>query len=376
MDLDSAPLRPEVSPLAARIADLLAERIQAGGFAHRPVFPSERALAAEFRVSRTSVREALRLLETRGLIVRTAHCRPVVRASSPPARPRPTGRQTIGTWIWPGPTDTGMAALMRGIYRALDASAYRLVVGSPDWVSWSQVIASETEFLEHLVTDTDVVGALICHVGGEYTLPSLRKLHAARLPMVFLDRLPPALPVHFVGVDNRHAAEGVVRHLLERGHRRIAHLTNTDVASTVGDRMSGYRRALERAGIAFDSALVAVAKESSQAEVPGIYAAILERWQALDRPPTAVFAVNDQCAHRLCTVARARGIRIPQDLAVAGFDGLEHWQGVRPVLTSAVQPFDRMGECAVELLLQAIAEPDRPVQHLLLEAPLSLHESA
>jgi DNA-binding LacI/PurR family transcriptional regulator len=86
--------------------------------------------------------------------------------------------------------------------------------------------------------------------------------------------------------------------------------------------------------------------------------------------------VHDVLALRLIDALRAKGVRVPEDMAVAGFDGLERWLPGSPFLTTANQPFERIGEWAAQLLLQRVEQGSQGAyQHILLEAPVHVHAS-
>ncbi len=367
-----------VSPSAIVVANVLRERVLNGEYRDQGWLPTERDLAQEFGVSRTIVRRAIEELERQNLVVRSPRCRPVVRRPEvSPVQPE-ARRLTLGLWIWPSATFPGASAILRGIYRTLDANRYRLIVESPVDTDWRAVVHSEAQFLERITRDRDVAGVLLWYLGGEANLPMLHHVRNAGIPLVFLDRLPPeGFPADFVGVDNRHAAQQVVRHLISRGHRVIAHITNVDNASTVYERLQGYRDALLEAGIPFSPELVLTETVGSEDGHHSVYESLAEQVLNLPGPPTAVFCVNDMQALRLVEALRSRGVRVPEDIAIAGFDGLERWLPGSPFLTTANQPFERIGEWAARLLLRRIELGDKaPYQHILLEAPLSIHASS
>lgn len=363
-----------ISPSAVVVANTLRERVLNGEYRDRGWLPTERELAQEFGVSRTIIRRAIGELERQNLVVRSPRCRPVIRRTTVSTIRQDVRRLTLGLWIWPNTTFPSAFAILQGIYRTLDADRYRLIVESPVDTDWRLVMHSEAQFLERITRDRDVAGVLLWYLGGDANLSALRHVRDSGIPLVFLDRLPPeGFPADFVGVDNRYAAYQVVRHLVSRGHRRIAHITNIENASTVHERLLGYRDALREAGIPFRSELVLTDTFQPEDGVPEPLAA-----QLLQIPdtPTAVFCVNDVVALRLIESLRARGIRVPEDMAVAGFDGLERWLPGTPFLTTANQPFERIGEWAIRLLLRRIEHGDgAPYQHILLEAPLSIHAS-
>jgi LacI family transcriptional regulator len=228
-----------------------------------------------------------------------------------------------------------------------------------------------------MAQDQVIVGIILWYLGGDANLPTLQALRAARIPLLFIDRRPPAdFAADYVGVDNEQAAEEVVKHLLARGHRSIAHVSNFDTASTVMERLAGYRHALTAAGIPFRPELVQKAPDPPGDHTTDGCETLLDTLLSLPDPPTALFAVNDYVALRLLAILRGRNIRVPEDIAIAGFDGIERWMPGKPFLTTANQPFERIGRRAVEILLQRIEKgPASVCQHILLEAPLSAHAS-
>jgi len=160
-----------------------------------------------------------------------------------------------------------------------------------------------------------------------------------------------------------------VNHLVSLGHRNIAHITNIEKVSTVGERLEGYRRALSSAGIPYRPELVVKYSETG-------YAAVVRSLMSQSNRPTAVFAVNDLAATELIDLLREMGYRVPQDVAVAGFDGTDNWGNEAPFLTTAVQPFDRIGAQAVRLLTKRLESgPPSPYRHVLLDAPLAIGPS-
>lgn len=375
--MSNSPPHNLVSPSAIAVANALRERVLNGAYRDQGWLPTERELAQEFGVSRTIIRRAIEELERQNLVVRSPRCRPVVRRTNTSLAYQDTHRLTLALWIWPSATFPGAAAILRGIYRTADANRYRLIVESPVDTDWRTVVQREALFLERITRDSDIAGVLLWYLGGNTNLPSLQHVREAGIPMVFLDRLPPdGFPADTVGVDNRHAAHQLVRHLISRGHRHIAHITNVDNASTVRERLQGYLDALAEAGIPYRPELVLTETATSEDGYRSVHDALVAHLLEISEPPTAVFCVNDVLALRFVDALRSRGIRVPEDLVVAGFDGLERWLPGTPFLTTANQPFERIGEWATRLLLRRIEQGDKaPYQQVLLEAPLSIHAS-
>lgn len=158
-------------------------------------------------------------------------------------------------------------------------------------------------------------------------------------------------------LDNENGAYQAVRHLLDLGHRRIAFVTGPANNNDADERMSGYRRALQEAGIDFDPALVA---EGDFHEAGGAHAMnqLLERESGF----TALFAANDLSAYgaRLCMYRR--GIRVPEDVSLIGFDDLPSSEYTTPPLTTIRQPLYDMGRIATQALLHLINGETVPEQ--------------
>src|SRR5436305_2018886 len=157
------------------------------------------------------------------------------------------------------------------------------------------------------------------------------------------DRIPSVSAAHTSGA---HHAMG---HLLGLGHRRIAAITGPRGWVATEDRRRGYHAALASAGILPRPELEA---EADFEIGGGVEAAghLLD----LAEPPTAIFAFNDNLAIGAIQAARARGVRVPEDLSVVGFDDIEHATIVTPTLTTVRQPLAEMGRTAVSLLIRLL----------------------
>ena len=376
-------LRSSLSPVVEHVVSVLEDRIGSGEYEDGRRLPSERAIADEFDVSRLSVRAAIAELERRSVVSRAPNCRPVVRTRHVRARSTPVerrvGRRSIGLWISGDPNDFGGAMTAQGVRRALDQSAYRLVVAGPSGGSHDAGLRSEAEALLRMAHDEDITGVLLWYLGGARNLPALHALREAEIPLMFLDREPPeGFQADYVGVDNEFSAREVVNHLLQLGHRRIAHVSNEDPGSTVAARRSAYRQALAAARLPFSQELLVTASflQPNTPEEHKYYEDLVDRLLGLPDPPTAIWAVNDSHALRVLAALRSRGVRVPEEVALAGFDGIERCLPGPSFLTTAWQPFERMGARAVERLQWRIEHgPTAPYQHLIMDAPISIHGS-
>ncbi|KOV76290.1 LacI family transcriptional regulator [Streptomyces sp. NRRL WC-3723] len=159
-------------------------------------------------------------------------------------------------------------------------------------------------------------------------------------------------PTHHVAIDNQLAAREVTEHLLSLGHTRIAAIgrqTNPS-ANTARLRLAGYQEALHSAGLPYDEALAPPTDSYHRSDGAEAMARLL----ALDEPPQAVFCFNDLLALGAQRTALARGLRVPQDVAVAGFDDIEDGRYSTPTLTTVSPDKEQIARVAVEMLQQQI----------------------
>lgn len=183
--------------------------------------------------------------------------------------------------------------------------------------------------------------------------------------------LPPDVPVVLlncdvagsafsaINVDNYGGALEMVRHLIRLGHRRIAMITGAASSFDARERLRGFRAAIEEAGATVEG--VEAAGDFTEA---GGYRAAAELAGG-PNPPTAIFCANDSMAVGAISALRRVGRRVPDDVAVAGFDDIPIGRYLSPSLSSVRVDVNRMGARAVELLCHAIAGDAPPAQELL-----------
>ncbi len=175
-----------------------------------------------------------------------------------------------------------------------------------------------------------------------------RQLDARSIPFVIVDPAgDPEPDVPSVGSANWSGGVAATRHLIDLGHRRIGIITGPDDMLCSLARLDGYRSALNMAGLAHDPSLV----RFGDFHVEGGYARAMELLQLPDRP-TAVFAGSDLQALGVMEAARVRGLRVPEDLSVVGYDDVMIARWSSPPLTTIHQPLREMGEEAVQMLLR------------------------
>lgn len=231
------------------------------------------------------------------------------------------------------------------IEAAANDAGYSIILCNSGWS-----LERERHYLTNLLARR--VDGLVCitlSLAGEHLAPVLRQ----RTPVVVFERMMADIALDAVEIDNFQGAFDATAHLTRFGHRRIGCITGIPASTLYEDRIRGYRGALESEGITFDPALVHAGDYS---EETGIRAARL----MLDVPerPTAIFAFNDLMAVGAMQAVHERGLRVPFDVAVIGFDGLALTKHTFPPLSTVEQPIAEMGETAIAMLLERIRGDD------------------
>jgi LacI family transcriptional regulator len=167
-----------------------------------------------------------------------------------------------------------------------------------------------------------------------------------KIPLVQINPLNRSDAIPCVLPDDLRGAQLAVKHLIELGHRRIACLMGPRNMRASFDRFEGYRMSLEAAGISFDPARV----QDSEFTYDGGYTA-MQLLLALQPPPTAIYAANDEAAYGVLFAAQERGLRVPAQLSVCGHEDLVYSKTIWPGLTTIHQPTDEITEHAVRLLI-------------------------
>ena len=187
------------------------------------------------------------------------------------------------------------------------------------------------------------------------------------IPTVFLDRHVEAFRVPSVGVDHEAGAYQATSHLIQLGHRRIAHIAGPADVAVSRQRLAGWTRACREAGIDVDPSMI-VRGDFLEEGGHSAGAALLESGVEF----TAVFAANDLSAVGFLALCAQRGISVPNDVSVIGFDGIHLSRYTTPTLTTVAQPILDLGVRAGELLLELIRTGETEATDVLLPTTLSL----
>jgi LacI family transcriptional regulator len=238
--------------------------------------------------------------------------------------------------------------IMRGIGEVIERSTYELVLYS---ISHER---DRSAVIDRILAAKLTEGLLAVYPGQATAY--LNELHGSGYPVVMLDdQMIPTGTTPWVGADNRTGAYTAVKHLLQLGHRRIGHIKGRIGYECSEDRYRGYCDALEEASIEVDPALVV----QGDFLVTGGSACAQQLFALPDRP-TAIFAASDDMASGVLLAAEEAGLRVPEDVALVGFDDTAPAAFMHPPLTTIGQPFFEMGQRATTLLLDAVNARRQP----------------
>ncbi len=267
--------------------------------------------------------------------------------TSRPARGLSSGRTGLIGLITPYLGGEYFARIVAGVAEALAPRDARLVV-SPTYHEHDR----ELSLLSRLMHGSTDGALLILPTASQEELASVRE---QKYPIVVIDPAQPVpvdkgIPV--VSAANLAGARSVTEHLIKgQKHERIGVITGQMGGLATQQRLAGYRLALAEAGLPFDEELIF--KEDTQFRVKdGQWGA--QHLLSLPDPPTAIFAFNDAMAIGVLHEARRRSLRVPEDLAIAGFDNVELARYAIPRITTVEQPLEELGRQAVDLLYRMI----------------------
>ena len=233
------------------------------------------------------------------------------------------------------------ARVAAGIEAAANDVGYSVILCNTGWS-----LSREVHYLNNLLARR--VDGLLCislAMSAEHIAPVLRR----RTPVVVFERTMPGVEVDAVEIDNVQGAFDATAHLLDLGHRRVGCITGLPNSNLNEERIHGYRQALTERGIPFDPSLLRTGDYTAAAGVRESLELI-----RLPEPPSAIFAFNDLMAMGVMQAVQERGLRIPADVAVIGFDGLAITAHCYPPLSTVEQPVAEMSVAAIAMLLDRI----------------------
>ena len=380
--------------LHTQLMTFFRERIRDGRLPAGTRLPADGELAAKYQISRDTVRQALALLVNEGLIERVQGRGTFV------SQPASNGslvtqlkQKQVGLVLNRTLRTQVNMNLLVGVEQAAKSHGYS--------VSFTYAEGNQEQQARDIarLRANHVLGMIIYLTGDSTHDASIQQLQADHVPLVLIDRYIPDLAIDYVGVDNAGGGYRATEHLLILGHKRIGFIFSyeeTLQTTSVYERWQGYCKALQKYGVPYDETLVVPdlnpcyqAAEWPISSVPNDETLVVPDFRQLqadtheglvgflERPdrPSAIFAVNDYVALDVMQAAKAIHLRIPDDLAVVGFDDMGFAAHVNPPLTTIMQPFIDIGLRAGALLISRIEGIVGVPKHIELPTNLIIRES-
>jgi len=247
--------------------------------------------------------------------------------------------------------------IARGVEDVASASGYTVIYCNTDESEQKEINYSNT------LVQQQVDGVLL--VPACNSPESVKFLDRNKIPVVLIDRSVPNFEKDIVKCDSEEGAYKLIKLIIELGHSNIASITGPKGVSTSEDRVAGYRRAMKEAGL---ESLVNI-YYGTYTQASGYELA--NQALALDPQPSALFGANNFLSIGILKALRDAGKRVPEDMAVVGFDDLPVSMMVDPFLTVASQPAYEMGKQATELLLsRLLGKAPQEIQRIILQTEI------
>lgn len=352
--------------LYRQIADLLRAEIDAGHYRPGDRLPSMDELAERYQVTKVTARRSLQLLQTEGVldISPARGCFVIERSPAQLAEPLTDAIPVIGVVscvIVPGETGFYHAAMLDAIRHELQKRVASLM-----WLPVAHLREAQANLVP-LVLRSRLNGVIYI---GPFESDVLRRLVLEGPPAVVLDFALRGVPVDCISLDNREGAAAAMAHLIGLGHRRLAIIAGSPCQTATEERLAGAREALAEAGLASDQVPVAYGDfdvESGRRAMTGL----------LDGPaaPTGVFCMNDEMAAGALFAAANRGIEVPRQLSIVGFDDVPLSRSTHPALTTVAVPVRQMCRLGLAWLTEAMNGSEHVPSRTVLTPTLICRES-
>ncbi|HEY9475895.1 MAG TPA: LacI family DNA-binding transcriptional regulator [Mycobacteriales bacterium] len=282
---------------------------------------------------------------------------------NPIARSLKTSRSASIGVVIPDLTNPLFPPIVRGVEDELGPAGYNAWIVNTD--NDPEREGAQVESLRSRQVEGLIVAA------ARRSHPLLEDFAAEGMPMVLVNRRLDRTDVPAVTADDATGVAVAVRHLVELGHRRIAHLAGPQDTSTGLVRLRAYHQALRDHGLPDDPGLVATCDSWTLAEGARALALLLDRGARF----TAVLAGNDLLALGCYDALEERGLSCPEAVSVVGFNDIPFVDRVRPPLTTVRIPHYQIGVEAARMLLEALRDPDRHPRSVLLPVSLVVRQS-
>jgi LacI family transcriptional regulator, galactose operon repressor len=251
--------------------------------------------------------------------------------------------------------------IVRGIQDFLNEHGFLSLIVNSDWNPDQEQAAIKT------LLSRPVDGIIFVEYSHQTTSDALNQ---SNKPHVFVHRLFGSPIKNSVVPDDYFGASLATEHLIHLGHHRIGYINGPENWHTCRARLRGYQDTLASHNLTFDASLI----QPGDWEMESGYAAA-KNFLEQDKPPTAIFAANDSMALGAIYAIQDAGLRIPEDIAVVGYDNRNFTTTVRPRITTVSMPVIEMGGVAAELLLKQIAEGRKEEEEIKVKGQLIIRET-
>jgi LacI family transcriptional regulator len=239
-------------------------------------------------------------------------------------------------------------------------------------ISQSMESMAKEEVNAKTMFDNRVDGLLVSLAYDTVNIEHFQRFIKRNIPIIFFDRVHESDDTISIVIDNYKNAYDMTRHLVEQGCSRIMHITGNLKRNVYRERFNGYKEALKDAGLDYDEELLIISELN---EAAGAEAA--EKILAMETLPDAVFVANDVCAASCMRVLKQNGIRIPEDIAISGFNNDPISRIAEPNITTVNYPSYQMGEIAATHLinhLKSVADI-HTTNKIILKSEVLIRES-
>ena len=352
--------------LYRKVVQDIQNQIESGQLRGGEKLPPIRALCESYGVSNITISAALRELVSSG----SAQSKPrlgvfVADRRENGGEAQLKGERVVAFMVPMGKTPFFME-LIHGAEEECRKRGYRLLI-----VNTQNDVRREAEQLQML--SREVAGLLATPIDDAQNHASYLALLRTRTPLVFVDHYIEGLAAPSVASDNEEGGYLATKHLLDT-RRRLIYVVADGEGTSTGERLQGYRRALEEAGIAFDPSLIVQTQDrrSRAADYRGFQLLLKERENSV---PCGVFAMNEYIARGVYGALREIALRVPEDVAVVGFDDA-FAPFLDPPLSTVRQDLHGVGRCAAGLLFDSLKSGKKTPQSIRLKPQLVVRHSS
>jgi LacI family transcriptional regulator, repressor for deo operon, udp, cdd, tsx, nupC, and nupG len=263
--------------------------------------------------------------------------------------------------VVPDITNTFFSKVLRGIEHVAIENGYQVLLGDT-----GNNIERERGYL-NILRQKKADGMILLTARLE---PHLLEEIASEFPVVLACEYLEGSTIPTVSIDNISSARKATEHLIHLGHRRIGFISGPLNVILSRDRLKGFRQAMAQHGISVESYLIQEGDFSFESGYN-----MMMKFLALDQPPTAVFAANDEMAIGAIKAIKSKGLRVPDDISIVGFDDIQFASIYEPALTTISQPMFEIGKKAMELLIKLINKDKLEKSQYILEDQLVIRET-